>query len=65
MRRVMVQMDENLYQQILADVYACRMRGDHKASIARLVREAVQDWVSRKPMTLRDKRVTLKGKVKR
>jgi len=65
MRRVMVQMDDTLYQQILAEVYASRMRGDHRASIARYVREAVRESLSGSTVRVRDKRVTLKRKVKR
>jgi len=64
MRRVMVQMDDTLYQQILAEVYASRMRGDHRASIARYVRDAVASSFNRRILAVRDKRVTLKGRAK-
>jgi len=64
-RRMLVQMEETMYDQLVGEVYIQRMRGNRRASIAAIIREAVALWLEGRSEGLRDKRVTLKGKVKR
>jgi len=63
--RILVQLDEKMHRQLRAEVWAHQTRGNRQASMAGIIREALGAWLEGRSEGLRDKRVTLKGKVKR
>jgi len=64
MRRVLVSMPEDLVERMKCEVWAAQQRGDRRASFAKLVRQACGAWLEGRSEGLRDKRVTLKRRVK-